>query len=558
MFSKQRPFVPKSLPKPKVKVRTVNVEVPVSKPRTPLNGSASRTPSRSADARSPRPGLGRTSSKASPAASGIKRSADGRPRASNSPLPSSADERGYLAAPSVARKRIRSPATDSERVTFESDEESADDDDWESRLKRRKQATRTDPDRKLRSIALTELAEADYKDTGKPLRFIHAAEVVSLAQGDEKCFPDAHAEDLVVELQYPGSLTRERYVCSPMRIPGYYTQSAGLIINTDYRIFSFELAKKKDKLDVIRDIIRVVKNVKETYITDDTVKADFEVIVRQLERNSNDKILNLAVFKENVDKYNQALLHALKSGAIVRSIDKQHVIPNALVGLILNQVYDRVVTPKVDLLKNYKNGTDNVYGEMNQNFVTQALSANLRMTSKQTFVDLGSGVGNVTLQAALQIGCESWGCEMMDAPSTLAKGQYQEFRARCKLWGIQPGKVRIIHGDFTNHQEIRDVLKRADVVLANNQAFTPDLNETLKIMFLDLKRDCKVVSLKKFTTSSKHNINDIANTILTEAVCYRWPEKGVSWTDGLGEYHISTKKEGDITAEDDFKRASRH
>lgn len=306
--------------------------------------------------------------------------------------------------------------------------------------------------------------------------------------------------------------------------------------------YSFELAKKKDKLDVVRDIIRVIENVRETYIADETVRADLDVIIRQLERSSNDKILNLAVFKDNVDKYNQAVLHALKSGAVVKTIDKQHVLSNGLVGLILNQVYDRVVTPKVDLLKNYKNGTDNVYGEMNQNFVTQALSDNLRMTSKQIFIDLGSGVGNVVLQAALQIGCESWGCEMMEAPSKLAKEQYQEFRARCKLWGIQPGRVRIVHGDFTNHHSIRDVLKTADVVLANNQAFTPDLNEMLKQMFLDLKTGCKIVSLKKFTTSSKHNINDIASRILSEAICYRWPEKGVSWTDGLGEYHISTKE----------------
>lgn len=306
----------------------------------------------------------------------------------------------------------------------------------------------------------------------------------------------------------------------------------------------FELAKQKDKLDVVKDIIRVVKRVRDTYITDEAVEMDLNTIIRQLERSSNENLLNLATFKENVDKYNAVVIHALKSGAIVKTIDKQHVLSDKLVGLILDQVYDRVVTPKVDLLKNYKNGTDNVYGEMNQNFVTQALSVNLKMTSKQVFIDLGSGVGNVVLQAALQIGCESWGCEMMEAPSKLAKEQYREFKTRCKLWGIQPGKVRIIQGDFTEHSEIRDVVKTADVVLANNQAFTPTLNEKLKNMFLDLKKGCKIVSLKKFTTSSKHNINDIASMILTEAECYRWPEKGVSWTDGPGEYHISTKKEG--------------
>lgn len=211
MFSKQRAYVPKDAPKPKVKVRTVTVEVP--KPKSTANGSSlSRTPSRGFDPKS-RPSVERSaaSSRLSPTTSGIKRSADGRPRASDSPFASSADEHSYLAPPS-ARKRIRSPATDSDRVAFEPDDDSPDDDDWESRLKRRKPATRTDPDRKLRNVALTELAEGGYKDTGKKLKFVHAADVVSLAQGDEKCFPGAGPEDLVVELQYPGSLTRERYV----------------------------------------------------------------------------------------------------------------------------------------------------------------------------------------------------------------------------------------------------------------------------------------------------------------------------------------------------------
>lgn len=306
----------------------------------------------------------------------------------------------------------------------------------------------------------------------------------------------------------------------------------------------FELAKQKDKLDVTKDIVRVVKNVKDFYISDQEVRAELEALVRKLERNSHDNILDLAAFKEALEKYNETVLGQLKKGAIVANIDKQHVLPDNLVSLILDQVYDRVVTPKVDALRRYQNGTDNVYGEMRHNFITQALSHNLRMTSDQVFVDLGSGVGNVVLQAALEIGCESWGCEMMEAPSKLAKEQYQEFRARCKLWGIKPGRVRIIQGDFTKDQDIHGALKRADVVLANNQAFTSELNDRLKIMFLDLKLGCKIVSLKKFTTAAKHNTNDIANMILSEPEHHRWPGKGVSWTNEVGDYHITTKIEG--------------
>lgn len=279
-------------------------------------------------------------------------------------------------------------------------------------------------------------------------------------------------------------------------------------------------------------------------MTNEGVKAEFDIIIRQLERNANDRILNLTAFRAAIHQYNQIVLDHLKSGAVVASIDRSHILSNNLVSLILNQVYDRVVTPQVDRLRKYTNGTDNVYGELNQNFVTQILSTNLRMTSNQVFVDLGSGVGNVVLQAALEIGCESWGCEMMKLPSELAMAQHKEFKTRSKLWGIQPGKTRIIQGDFTNDSDVREVLKRADVVLANNQAFTPSLNETLKIMFLDLKKGCKVVSLKKFTTSAKHNVNDIANGILSEPEHHRWPGKGVSWTDEVGDYYISEKIEG--------------
>lgn len=224
MFSKQRQFVPKTLPKPKVKVRSVPVESPASsKPRTPLTGSSSRATSSSLGTSTS--ASRRTPSRPSPAA-GLKRGSDGRPRASNSPFASSsADERGgggYLAPPSLSRhsKRIRSPTTtDSEtRVAFEEsdDDDDDEDNDWEYRLKRRRKMQRTDPNRRLRNVALTDLAETGYGDKGgKPLQFVHAADLVSLALGDSKVFPDAKPEELVVELQYPGSLSRERYVCAP-------------------------------------------------------------------------------------------------------------------------------------------------------------------------------------------------------------------------------------------------------------------------------------------------------------------------------------------------------
>ncbi len=96
----------------------------------------------------------------------------------------------------------------------------------------------------------------------------------------------------------------------------------------------------------------------------------------------------------------------------------------------MKQAYDRAVAPRVELLTKYENGTDNVYGELLPRFITNILVDRLHMTCDHVFVDLGSGVGNVVFQAAFQIGCESWGREMMDNACNLAEAQQREvFRA---------------------------------------------------------------------------------------------------------------------------------
>ncbi|CRK42863.1 hypothetical protein BN1723_019062, partial [Verticillium longisporum] len=53
------------------------------------------------------------------------------------------------------------------------------------------------------------------------------------------------------------------------------------------------------------------------------------------------------------------------------------------------------------------------------------------------------------------------------------------------------------------------------VVLVNNQAFTPQLNDKLVSLFLDLKKGCKIVSLKSFLyDQGVRSINDVASNIL--------------------------------------------
>lgn len=297
----------------------------------------------------------------------------------------------------------------------------------------------------------------------------------------------------------------------------------------------------KDKIDAVKDIMKVVNFAASIYLTEDEARPFLDQntgIYRKLEKSRNTN--NGAEFKAALKQYNQTLITLRKEGVIARNLRAMHGIPRDLVDFILDQVYDRTVALKVELLAKYENGTDNVYGELLHPFISDIFERT-NMTSDKVFVDLGSGVGNVVVQAALEIGCESWGCEMMENACNLADEQKREFAARCRLWGLAPGKVHLERGDFRKNEKILSVLKRADVVLVNNQAFTSQLNDSLVNMFLDLKPGCKIVSLKTFVHDNKIAENDVASSILdVEHLTY--PEEYVSWTSASGTFCISTRK----------------
>ncbi|EFY95609.1 S-adenosylmethionine-dependent methyltransferase family protein [Metarhizium robertsii] len=435
--------------------------------------------------------------------------------ASHSPNPSSSDEKR------LDRKRktgtvsstTRSPA--SERITFDKDSD-AEDDGWMNLDTRKRQRRGTSEDKHLDSNRKLRHFRA-FEGRNDNLKFVHAVEVASL---EEKCVPvmGAQKEDVAIELQYPSLQPREK----------------------------FELVWGRDKIDAVEASIRIVRHVAETYLTEDEAEPFTNHntgLIRRLEKASNRNIQDLAGFKAAIHEYNETLLGMVEDGIIAKNLDKMHELPRQFVAFILDQVYDRTVAPKVELLSKYENGTDYVYGELLHPFISKLLVEQTKMTSDQVFVDLGSGVGNVCLQAALEIGCESWGCEMMENACNLADAQIKEFEARCMLWGIKPGKAHLERGDFRKNTAIHEALKRADVVLVNNKAFTSQLNDDLVRMFLDLKLGCKIISLRSFVADfkSSHNINDVGSTILDVEECL-YPEGFVSWTNAGGSYCISTRK----------------
>ncbi|KAF6832691.1 histone-lysine n-methyltransferase [Colletotrichum musicola] len=485
-------------------IRVEKVAAPAPKPRPnllPRAPSSNASSARNSPRASPNPANGSRSKSLS--SSSRKKSA--------SPYPSSSDEKR------AAKRKAASAGPSQPKFDNDSDSDGDEDEDFVQKLEVRKRQRLSDGQLVDTKRVLTRASA--FKEGLRDLsRLIHAADITNVKSCPKakRVLGATEKDDIRVRLQYPSMYGAENY----------------------------ELLYEDGKIDAIKDIMEVVRFVADVYLTREQAKEFHDPntgIIRRLTKAKNTG--DLQGFTTALKDANKRIRALAADGTIRGNLDKMHGLPRDLVEFILTQVYDRTVSPDVEKLRQYKNGTDNVYGELGYLFISEILQERTRMTSDQVFVDLGSGVGNVVFQAALEIGCESWGCEMMDNPCDFAEAQEKEFGARCKMWGLLPGRVNLERGDFTKSTRIHDVLKRADVVLVNNQAFTPQLNGELVNMFLDLKKGCKVVSLKSFVNDQgSRNQNDVANNILdVEQLTY--PGGGyVSWTDTGGSYCISTKK----------------
>ena len=414
-----------------------------------------------------------------------------------------------------------------------------DDDDEKDNEARRKRARLEEPTvDKTRSIR----DQGSFSDSAAPYDIVHAADIANnqiqkhgrYQFGEYFTALQENEEDCpTIELQYPCGNMVEKY------------QLVNPTDTSDFRPLS--------------DIVDNMRIVKEYYL--DAASADkvepSELggggLLMKLERAAKDRLRAGAQqrFIDVVEEYNSLLSAKRQDGTIAAKLDRMtSPLPLTLVQhIVKDQIYARTVSPDIDSVKAYEGFSDNVYGELLPKFLSRIFQET-RLKSNQTFVDLGSGVGNCVLQAALEVGCESWGCEMMPNPAKLAAAQAQEFPSRCRMWGIKPGKVRLIQDDFTKNHETLEVLKRADVVLVNNQAFNPELNDNLKSIFLELKEGCQIVSLKYFRDPAhkvkESNINDLVNCL---SVVEKERFSGmVSWTDDPGKWYLHVKNSAELKA----------
>lgn len=241
-----------------------------------------------------------------------------------------------------------------------------------------------------------------------------------------------------------------------------------------------------------------------------------------------------------LDEFNEFVQNLQKEGRIEEHLKRKTTFSRMVMHELLNQVYSRSVSPQVFTLRVYRAFSNNVYGELLPKFCSMVFDQ-CGLNEKSCFIDLGSGVGNVTIQAALEYGCESYGCEIMENCSKLAEFQEVAFKERCALYGIQPGPVGFFHRQsFVGNPEVKNVIDRCDVILVNNFLFEPELNKETLLLFLDVKVGTKIISLKKVIPEAVyHDLDDeFLSMFLVEK--FQFGSGCVSWTDAPGYYYITT------------------
>ena len=210
--------------------------------------------------------------------------------------------------------------------------------------------------------------------------------------------------------------------------------------------------------------------------------------------------------KELCDKFNKIIDTHLKlnRGTEAFSARLEQRATSKLFRHIFAQVYSRSITDP-DKLRNYEPFSPSVraqlvvrrirsnaaliqvYGETSPDLIDSILKV-IDLTEDQTFLDLGSGVGNVVLHVSALASCKHvYGIEYEETPAAYACTMADEFRFWMNWYGKRYSDFQLDQGDFLNHPSIDERIREADVIFVNNYVFGSTVNHELKIKFTNMK-----------------------------------------------------------------------
>jgi H3 lysine-79-specific histone-lysine N-methyltransferase len=209
----------------------------------------------------------------------------------------------------------------------------------------------------------------------------------------------------------------------------------------------------------------------------------------------------------------------------------------------MRHVYDLTAPDPAALKAGADPGSGREYGELEPETIS-TLIAEAGINAQSTFVDLGSGIGNVVLQVALEAGCACCGWEIMPARAAIAQTMLRHFKMLVGFFGLRAGEIRLAHGSFLSAPA---VWLRCSHIFSNNLVFSSQLLENMKSVLHKCPEGTQIITSKSLSSVGRNGrvvhfnertAHDIGAILLTRRLVGTWHT--VSWTDSPIDFFIST------------------
>nr|GAT46809.1 DOT1-domain-containing protein [Mycena chlorophos] len=197
-----------------------------------------------------------------------------------------------------------------------------------------------------------------------------------------------------------------------------------------------------------------------------------------------------------VRKINNVFRESKDENHISRAVDSwtHQELPRSLVLHLVEQTYQRCVTPHIKDITSAKGFSNKTYGELRPNLVADIVQRT-GLDENSLYLDLGSGIANTVTHASLQSGCRSYGIEVDEGRGWIAEDVVKDFSARCSVWGLKCGKVELERGDILESTHLQALIQEADVALLSNTVFSSELTEKVRPYLRKFKTGARIVSL---------------------------------------------------------------
>lgn len=211
-----------------------------------------------------------------------------------------------------------------------------------------------------------------------------------------------------------------------------------------------------------------------------------EIDFSEIETSDYDAMRNFC------DTFNKAIdsVKGLEKGTSLPA--KRFTLPSrSMLRHIVQQVYNYAVT-EPEKLNQYEPFSPEVYGETSFELVCQMVDE-IDIGPDETFLDLGSGVGQVVLQVAASTKAKLCiGIEKADVPSRYAENMDHMFRTWMKWFGKRCGEYQLLKGDFLVDEHREKIMSGKSEIRCNTTATHPS--------FFSVSNFCKQL---RFRTESR-------------------------------------------------------